>query len=670
MNIRLYSFFRRDFLNKVKYPLSFILILVIIIITGALYYNYIPDFSQNCYYADLDLSNHQDTTKITKDLYNLSIKHNADVFFTNSQTKNSNEDELVIYGSDGVKKYLSDELEINEGYIKSFFSSNISIQIKDLKDFENNDTIEQTLYFIGEKNNIEALYLEASEAYMLDILYNPNKYSEFSKILICWFIFGLVVLTFTVFEIQVFQKEKTVKIINGKSTAPIILKKMLLDNLIIILIVLSAFLITSIVCYTGFYLKDFVAFIIALIVINSLFYLALIPFNLRKAFSNAQDNKTVLSFLFITKVLVLVFVISLLPINIYFVSQSINFYNQQKFIEDHKNHNIFSFNPLIDDSDEESFALIGERDTLGLEFFNKYKADALILRGIDDIFLTEEATVDSDGITVLPNEDDKKAATVEMNLNAYKYYFNDTDFYNKFDIESEIKKHDWVLLIPNKIKAQDLGGIYNEHYICHSYDNIDLTYISSNLSYFSKLVSNPIIIIRSDNYFISNGVPLENCLFKASKKQVENFLNENATDPSKWTISETNLQDIYSFNRDAVNKVGLLSLIICLMLLFLEGAISFSIMKLYFSLYKKELAVRRILGRSLFKQTIKIFALSIVLIIVCSLVAPWFVKEFGLSGSVIPGALIITALDIIVFFISVRSFERQSFAKILKGGAI
>ena len=654
-------------MNKIKYLISFVLLCVLLTFTNAIYFQYTQSFESNFYRAVLNVGEQDDPENTMRDFTSAAADKNIDLFLVERDGNGFAPDKMTIYSTAGAEEYIEDNFELRKGRFKSVFYPELSLNYAELTDYDR-FTYGITIYFIGQKSDIEEFYLEQSEKYSFDILCSPDKYSEFSRILICWGIFGFLIIIFSLFGIWEFEKEKTVRIINGKALSGLILKRSLTDNAIIIAVTAAAFLAISAVCYVGFYVGEFIAFLAVLIIINSCMHLAMLQFDLQRAFSDRGNSKVMLSFLLVTKIVVTVFVLTLMPMNINYVSQSVNFYRQEAFFEDNRNMNTISFYPQFELSDpQDILRLSPEMDELNKKFCMQYRESAVLDSIDDNTYISNWGEVDKGGVMLPVAEDEKDHPGIVMNMRCYRYYQEEIGI-DASMLEKELRENDYILLFPKSVKLDDINVPSDGKYTFHEYGSAHITYCGTNLNYYSRLCSDPVIKLCSDEKAAE--IPLEYFLYDVSAEEAKSFIEKNASDPANWGINVTPVLEVYRSCRDTIYSIGRLGAALCLVLLIIDGTVNFSIVKIYLSLHKKEFAVRQILGRPLFALIAKIVAISFGVILLCTGVAAIILKQLQMSGSVIPGALITAVTDAIVFAVSVKLFKRQKLVKILKGGAI
>ena len=215
------------------------------------------------------------------------------------------------------------------------------------------------------------------------------------------------------------------------------------------------------------------------------------------------------------------------------------------------------------------------------------------------------------------------------------------------------------------------------------YDNTDVLYFdfleTSKLPVGFDKVENPIFVYctLSDEQFntiiqsiddLTHESTFNNFLFKLTEEEVENI----STISGLKAVSYKSLVDQCGQYKISLLRIVLLNSIISLFLMMLEMVIIVTIIKLEYMVNAKELAIKKILGYSVFNKNKTIFLLNICgagISIITMIVVSLMFEVTKVSTVLLVGtALTVTEAGLIVF--NILELERTSIPKILKGGSL
>lgn len=201
-----------------------------------------------------------------------------------------------------------------------------------------------------------------------------------------------------------------------------------------------------------------------------------------------------------------------------------------------------------------------------------------------------------------------------------------------------------------------------------------VSFDSTRAPYPNKLLNDPIIIYDniSDSYLSRFKNPLyfaKSALYPdVPQKFLDEVLNTHKSNTDGYSI-KTNALELYSYYRIGIIRSCVVVLGISLIILLLQCAIVYITIKLEYSLNGKELAVKRILGYSIFEQNAK-FLYTMVISLFLSLIFSTLLIlsiDYGNIQYSIICAIISFVIELIMVMVNCTKLNRIRTIAVLKG---
>ena len=266
---------------------------------------------------------------------------------------------------------------------------------------------------------------------------------------------------------------------------------------------------------------------------------------------------------------------------------------------------------------------------------------------------------------------------------------------NGFDLKTEPDGNsDFYILVPEEIEFSQNANesVYDciEMYfgsekalscekITYSGNGELLTYDSTEgLTLGAQSFENPIVI------YINNPSLKLNCdsstlstlfskmLFNISNSEINTVCEKYQINEKGFYLQGEKVKEKVSDYQAVLNRALLLNTVISAFLLLLELFIISVIIKLEYKVSTTELAVKKVLGYSVFQKNKQIFLLNTyaALIAVVSCTVFCLMYKLAVWYTVIAVGTSVLCLEYVIIAVLITRFEKQNVAKILKGGCL
>lgn len=163
---------------------------------------------------------------------------------------------------------------------------------------------------------------------------------------------------------------------------------------------------------------------------------------------------------------------------------------------------------------------------------------------------------------------------------------------------------------------------------------------------------------------------LHDIMYKISDDEFNKFVDEhNLTDQ---IVSKTNVFENFENKWVVAKRVLYINFIFSILVLSLEFIIISSIIKLEYEVNAMELAIKKVMGHSLFEKHGKLILMTIITTILSILtsVIIAMIIEFNKFYFLILGGIVILLLELFLITFYIRRTENEKIQKVLKGGNI
>lgn len=592
------------------------------------------------------------------------------VILFNKSTKTEKTIDDVYYTSSDSISTLPKKLGIEAGKVRSFILSDINVSYKTFDQLEIGNYLECSVY--GDKENIKQYVRKLKSLDGYSIVYD-NRNSDNKKYLPFLLCIVLVAVTLlgSYFNAIYQKKEITIRIIHGESGIKYIMLNIITDTVVYLAVYFIIFsLFRRYTVFISVY-NNLIWVYLALCVLNCLAYFPLFKFNSREVIYGYQHTRKITSALFTVKTISTLTVAVIIGAVCLIMPELGNFYKSKKFFETHKDYTALEFrlagikDPTENNNWEYQQEQMLKRRNSENALVNSGKFNCIC---ISDMNINEEYGFK--GIYC----NDKAMDYLRLTISELKdFSFDDNDCIILLpDTMSEKTKSFCIDYMKDTFESVENYTPKNEKIKVISYKPKNKILCIQNSGKFDYL-SEPAVCIASDtkakyNIDTNYGTYVENMLFETDNiDTIKEYFKGTSLKVIGYNAYEKYLDDVHFYIALIVS-----SIILLLLMLLYYVLITGLLIRFEYELNAKELALKKVLGYSIFRKNKNIFLQSTVVI--------GIIAVAGLAISLITGAFscltvigiccVLFVFDILLLSFNIKITEKKRLVAILKGGAL
>lgn len=652
-------------MKKVKFIFMFFLILLSLIFSGEFFQYYLNTYTSQFNYIDITENESFSQIEIQDNVFQFASRYNVEVLRTKKTNSSGRMSVVNVYSTDKTLNKLKSEYSLSPGLYNSVFSGKTQVEFFN---YEDKETLAKTerYYFIGETQTIQLIRESITNDYSCSFIKTESESSYQYLILLIWVIIGVLFLILTWLDIHFQKKENFVLISLGKPVYQIIFKNIIIDTLSFSLIFMILFAVIGRFIYINFEIKNIFLVCIGILLLNSLLYLTLFRMNYKEVLYGANLNERIISDGYILKCVSMILTVVVLSCNIVLLSTNIKELKKSEQLDSVKDYSFLQLTPVSlldhDENYEENLK------NLNYSIYNELSNKGCIAYSFCGLTgANKYCCVSSNSKTLL----DKFNCEFEQNDNV-DFYVLVPDNVDESDNIDELVFACVEMYFASQSELNYKKLTYSGNTELLTYNNAD------NLALSAESIENPVVI-----YFNNQSKGLINdksavsmlfnkMLFNVNESKL-NLLSEKYSFNEKgFYLQQMKLSDKISSYQSVLNRALLLNTVISLFLLILELFIISVIIKLEYKVGTTELAIKKVLGYSLFQKNKQIFLLNtyatVIAVITCTVISLMY--NLSVWYVVIAVGIWVLCLEYIIIAILITRFENQNVAKILKGGCL
>lgn len=634
------------------------------IFSGEFFQYYLNTYTSQFSYIDITENEMNSQAEIQNNIYHLAEKYNIEVLQTERKNGSGRATSLTVYSTDEAFEKLKTEYSVSPNIYKALFSGTTKVDFADFKDKKLLGETER-YYFIGEQRQIQSIRENIKNDYACSFIKNETEHAYPYLVLLIWAVVGVLFLILTWLDIHFQKKENFVLISLGKPIRQIILKNVFIDFLAFSLIFSVLFALLGRFVYLGYEIKNIVLLCAAVLFLNALLYLTLFKMNYKEVLYGANLNERIISDGYVLKSISMILTVVVLSCNAMLISANFKELKRIKTLRNVENYSFLELNPvsllnLGKDYEETRYGLInsiyGELQNRGCAYSfcglsgeNDYciiNSDSkFLLNGFD---LKTEPDGNSDFYILVPEE-------IEFSQNADESVYDCIEMYfgseKALSCEKITYSGNGELLTYDSTEELTLGA--------QSFENPIVIYIN-----------NPSLKLNCDSSTLST--LFSKMLFNISNSEINTVCEKYQINEKGFYLQGEKVKEKVSDYQAVLNRALLLNTVISAFLLLLELFIISVIIKLEYKVSTTELAVKKVLGYSVFQKNKQIFLLNTyaALIAVVSCTVFCLMYKLAVWYTVIAVGTSVLCLEYVIIAVLITRFEKQNVAKILKGGCL
>lgn len=634
------------------------------IFSGEFFQYYLNTYTSQFSYIDITENEMNSQAEIQNNIYHLAEKYNIEVLQTERKNGSGRATSLTVYSTDEAFEKLKTEYSVSPNIYKALFLGTTKVDFADFKDKKLLGETER-YYFIGEQRQIQSIRENIKNDYACSFIKNETEHAYPYLVLLIWAVVGVLFLILTWLDIHFQKKENFVLVSLGKPIRQIILKNVFIDFLTFSLIFSVLFALLGRFVYLGYEIKNIVLLCAAVLFLNALLYLTLFKMNYKEVLYGANLNERIISDGYVLKSISMILTVVVLSCNAMLISANFKELKRIKTLRNVENYSFLELNPvsllnLGKDYEETRYGLInsiygelqnrgcaysfcglsGENDYCIINFDSKF-----LLNGFD---LKTEPDGNSDFYILVPEE-------IEFSQNADESVYDCIEMYfgseKALSCEKITYSGNGELLTYDSTEGLTLGA--------QSFENPIVIYIN-----------NPSLKLNCDSSTLST--LFSKMLFNISNSEINTVCEKYQINEKGFYLQGEKVKEKVSDYQAVLNRALLLNTVISAFLLLLELFIISVIIKLEYKVSTTELAVKKVLGYSVFQKNKQIFLLNTyaALIAVVSCTVFCLMYKLAVWYTVIAVGTSVLCFEYVIIAVLITRFEKQNVAKILKGGCL
>ena len=667
-------------IKLIKLIILFILVMCMFGLTEMLYQDHINSFTYAYPYqtSSYTLPDGQSQDKMNEDMLSAAEKNNVRFFYVDSYNKTDFDGIVNIYYSDeSVKDPIAKQDYIKQGYYSTILESH-EVNFYPLSEIKKSDESHSTYYLIGSKEDINAFNVSLADSYGGNPIQKAckNEFNNFYPLLALWAIVIAVFVLLTVYEVQTNKKETAVGISMGEKPINVFAKNIFADIFGIAVSFLASMAAFDYFEIFGFYGDVILISIAGLLIADIGIFSSVFFMKIKNVFAGQINSKALLGTSYFIKALTTILTVLIISVSCAAIKQAADFYSQKDFFE------------------TQNFSFVGIRCTDKNGRYDIEREDLLNKELHKKLFESNNSTMMLGGFDLKICGRD----IIVYNQNSGKYLFE-----NIKDVkEDELPKNKIIFLAPQKYCKDGIDKTYIDQIIAsilNTYGNYDKNYdFQYDIVYYKDNVR--LMNLAYENYGLSgysNNPVIAYVNFDESSSDCPLKGGRHSTGYTLYNITNEELQklcadvndelfngeleiratahsamDNYMHYRNLLQKTLYGSCFISILLILLEIILIYYVVKLEYIINAKELALKKILGYTLFERQKKLMLSTIIISVVgiiAAIIINYSLKFSGLAYLLLGGSL--TAVtDILVAMAFIIKTEKTQVTKILKGGAL
>lgn len=658
---------------RVKVIAAILLITIGFIFNGELYVLYLDNFYDNYYQAsfDFDPPDNDAAKKIVHEFTKAGHTHDVDFFFVDDRGKVATFASVEIYGTQGAIRKLKSR-GLREGKAGSFFFSDVYVKFHSVDDISQFvlEAVDHCYFTEGDDdlNKMDAFKSDLVEQYGGGFpREGANDQETYMNLTTVWTIIFSILLLITWHDVIFRKKEIAVRVTLGYDIFNIVIRNVGVFMLLyaILFATIPLMLHRLILSETFFKYKYVGVCFCVFIFLNTLIYLSTLHINFQRDMGIQKKGKNFIIVNYFLKFITGMLIMLIVSMNASEIHTAFNLRSQENFFRAHKN---FAFCELnFRNADDSDFA-IQQWTRVYQKFYEQNQKQAIVSTDLTRNFSCPYPVI-------------------VQNKTAMKLTVNQFP-----QIKSALKKRkkSLLLLYPENLRhkeasivpAKEIAETYFEPEI-YGYVQVikysaklDITGIRKEDEYITTLYRNPIIIFDSSEFHVNHlltGYDFDmavTTMYQISEKKWGLYVKQNNMESE--IAKKSNVYAIYDMLEKRSTRTLQLMLILTAFLIILEAGLILMIIFSEYQVNSMELAVKKILGYSLFRRNQRLLWTSILSstagLVLSSIIC--HILHWGIRKDLFICWIGIIVLETVCILWKARKIENIRIMKALKGGGL
>lgn len=659
-----------------------VLFIVCFIGTNEMYQRYITSLADSCYYIYKDLTGN--STQFLNEASTVGSENDVAVFYMRRMADTSGNTVIRIYTDDNGIIQLA-EKHVYEGVYESFLTGKCSILIDGFAEIPDiGATGEGTIvYLLGGKEDVSWVKEELEMDHDISRLYVPNGINSVTMIITIWGIAFCLLILLTWYDIQFNKKKNLVCIVLGASSVRLAVRSIIEDAVAFGMIFAALYFVGRAFTEVTFGQNYVIAMFVVFMLINSLLYVLTARPDYKKVLLNAAINNKLMSGCFVIKTVISIAIIVLLSLNLEMLGDS---YYNLSFKNTTDGLSSFSFAGIIANSDDSlESSKKNQGYNTGRIFLDMYAEDKVALATSMGSWEDDDGNIHP--ITayngICKDFIDVPEITDFIDSVQYDVYIFYKEGINAV-VDPVFGTFDDYLMLNLTNLMYDTFGLSESEYTCtiqkYNSQGSAMYFDFSDAGTYDKgflIEKNPVVTVIN----IKGGGINKNIINEV--KYSINYLDplydfsgmELDDVRQKYDLQSIDVISVTDYCANYFNlymRKLIIDSILSALILFVELMMTILVIKLEYMIYAKELAIKKILGYSMLKKNSLTISSSVFItlsgIIICVMMGALF-KIYSAGYPFLIGLLLLV-VEIIVMAGNIKTIEKRSVPRILKGEVI
>lgn len=652
-------------MKRIKWCVGILMISLALMLGSELYQNYLKTFTNQFYYFEVNepMLKEEACEKVEE----IAKQNNVGVFAVSIFTDTAFSCEVKIYTTEEAKETF-EKYYLEEGVKKSLFSGNVTIMYKNFSELKDVVSASQRYYFVGSQEETTTIKKNLGEQYDVSRFVRIEQQDEFDFLI--WAVWGLVyaiLLMLTLFDIKLQSKENFIQMSMGVPCKKLIAKNVLSDACVFSFSFGIIGLLLSNLINLEYRWQELLVMFGIFLVFNSFLYLKMFKYDYKQVLYGAVINYKTLGNCYILKAISMIIAIITLAVSMELIAENTHYLDMYEEIEKYGQYYYLTVKADTSMATDENEGSDIQQDTECRIFYDYYKQGKVAL-----------------DINMIVENDDSPIISINQYTVGVPKFISDVvkddfvGYYIFIPKEQENEKNlaedvyiRTVLSFEGFVEQVDYEAIIYE-------EDIDMLYFDnrevSDLEFGFDKESNPIIVYFSnmkectdykfdDVYYVHDSI-----MYRFTEDDIEQLKETyNLREVKVTKVTEQCEQYKASFLR----KVLIVTVISAFMML-LEMIIMMTIIRTEYVVNARELAVKKVLGYSIWKKNRELILLNLfsAMIALTTMMVIHFMYNVLTLKSICVSGTIIYLLEQIFMIYYINRIERVNVSKILKGGSL
>lgn len=681
-------------MKYIKWLICIILIFFIVLSTGEIYQINITEFPVKDMIC-IRLTDYESKSDFYSFVEKSAQKCGVYAYVCNIIFEPLNSKTTIYCSENAGKKILSENYFITSGLHKSIFLSDTFVEFKELKLYDGKEK-EAKIFVLGNAAEKKDFVSSIKEKYDISSEYitrnNLDFYSDkFFKFQVAiWSIAFIFVFILGLYETALNKRKYSIKYSLGDSTPKLYFSSILIDTIVFcasfVLIIAGLYQFT----YSIFSIQTSVVLFMSFLMINCVSQLSILKIDIRKAFSSNADAHSLLIFSYIFKTVCCLIAVIVGAVCFGIISESNSIKAQKGFFEKYSEYNYINMVPKdVSDPDVKLNISAVLNYKLALECKNDVLLQSVYseLKGSDgkkrDVIICGKSSIENivnDIPEISKNVLTKNGITII--IPEYKGYKNDINLYKS--LAQSCPDGSFGFYFAHNYENSDIG-------VCTYKNNTTFCALNDKDSGSGKTCKNPIIIfsnLNNEELAIENLFIKENDdgsyvglmepkyaqlqIYKISDDKLRTFAENNGFDLENDYFIKTNVYENYKATVQKYDRLSTIAILLFIVIMLIETIFVAVIVRMEYSVNAKEIAIKKILGYSIFQKNKQILSVTLIVYIAVIFMAAIINCFFELSDIrfVAIGCALQLCIEILVIFFLVIKTDKVKIIKILKGDSL